>query len=76
MVSVEASQILARTQQKGARKGSLVQYRVFMTGSKWGAMAAGRIARHYGASVMVLRRTNRVLISCMPAIHVENGTIM
>ena len=36
-------------------EGSLVQYSVFMTRSKRGAMAAERIARHYGASVMVFK---------------------
>jgi len=36
-------------------EGSLVQYSVFMTRSRRGAMAAERIARHYGASVMVFK---------------------
>jgi len=36
-------------------EGSLVQYSVFMTRNKRGAMAAERIARHYGASVMVFK---------------------
>ncbi len=36
-------------------EGSLVQYSVFMTGSRRGAMACERIARHYGASVMVFK---------------------
>jgi len=31
------------------------QYSVFMTGSRRGALAAERIARHYGASVMVFK---------------------
>ena len=35
--------------------GSLVQYSVFMTGSRRGALAAERIARYYGASVMVFK---------------------
>jgi len=37
-------------------EGSLVQYSVFMTRSRRGAMAVERIARHYGASVMVRAR--------------------
>jgi len=36
-------------------EGSLVQYSVFMTRSRRGAMAAEMIARHYGASVMVFK---------------------
>ncbi len=36
-------------------EGSLVQYSVFMTRSRRGAMAAERIARHYEASVMVFK---------------------
>lgn len=32
-----------------------MQYSVFMTGSRRGALAAGRIARHYGASGMVFK---------------------
>ena len=36
-------------------EGSLVQYSFFMTGSRRGAMVAERIARHYGASVMVFK---------------------
>jgi len=36
-------------------EGSLVQYSVFMTRSRRGAMAAERLARHYGASVMVFK---------------------
>jgi hypothetical protein len=36
-------------------EGSLVQYSVFMTGSRRGVMAAERIARLYGASVMVFK---------------------
>ena len=36
-------------------EGSLVQYSVFMTRSRRGAMAAERIAWHYGASVMVFK---------------------
>ena len=34
---------------------SLVQYSVFMTGSRRGAMACEKIAQHYGASVMVFK---------------------
>jgi len=34
---------------------SLVKYSVFMTGSRRGALSAERIARHYGASVMVFK---------------------
>ena len=33
----------------------MVQYSVFMTGSRRGAMACEKIARHYGASVMVFK---------------------
>ena len=36
-------------------EGSLVQYSVFMTGSRRGAMAAMMLARHYGATVMVFK---------------------
>jgi len=36
-------------------EGSLVQYSVFMTRSRRGAMAAEKLARHYGASVMVFK---------------------
>lgn len=36
-------------------EGSLVQYSLFMTGSKRGAMAAMKLARHYGAEVMVFK---------------------
>ena len=36
-------------------EGSLVQYSVFMTGSRRGAMAAMKLARHYGAKVMVFK---------------------
>ena len=36
-------------------EGSLVQYSVFMTRSRRGAMVCERIARHYGASVMVFK---------------------
>ncbi len=36
-------------------EGSMVQYSVFMTGSKRCAMASERIARHYGAKVMVFK---------------------
>ena len=34
-------------------EGSLVQYSVFMTGSRRGAIVAERLARHYGAQVDV-----------------------
>ena len=36
-------------------EGSLVQYSVFMTRSRRGAMAAMKLARHYGAEVMVFK---------------------
>ncbi len=36
-------------------EGSLVQYSVFMTRSRRGAMASEKIARHYGATVMVFK---------------------
>ena len=36
-------------------EGSLVQYSVFMTRSRRGAMAAEKLARHYGAEVMVFK---------------------
>ena len=36
-------------------EGSLVQYSVFMTRSRRGAMAGVKIARHYGAEVMVFK---------------------
>ncbi len=36
-------------------EGSMVQYSVFLTGSKRCAMASERIARHYGAKVMVFK---------------------
>ncbi len=36
-------------------EGSLVQYSVFMTKSRRGAMACERIARHYGARLMVFK---------------------
>ena len=36
-------------------EGSLVQYSVFMTRSRRGANAAEKIARHYGARVMVFK---------------------
>ena len=36
-------------------EGSLVQYSVFMTKSRRGAMAGVKIAGHYGAEVMVFK---------------------
>jgi len=36
-------------------EGSLVQYSVFMTGSRRGAIVAERLARHYGARVDVFK---------------------
>ncbi len=36
-------------------EGSLVQYSVFMMRSRRGAMAAMKLARHYGAEVMVFK---------------------
>jgi len=36
-------------------EGALVQYSVFMTGSRRGAMAVKKLARHYGATVMVFK---------------------
>ncbi len=36
-------------------EGSLVQYSVFMTKSRRGAMACEKIAKHYGAKVMVFK---------------------
>ena len=36
-------------------EGSLVQYSVFMTRSRREAMAAMKLARHYGAEVMVFK---------------------
>ncbi len=33
----------------------MVQYSVFMTRSRRGAMASEKIARHYGATVMVFK---------------------
>ena len=36
-------------------EGSLVQYSVFMTKSRRGAMACEKIARHYGARLMVFK---------------------
>ena len=36
-------------------EGSLVQYSVFMTKSRRGAMAGEKIARHYGARLMVFK---------------------
>ena len=36
-------------------EGSLVQYSVFMTKSRRGAVTAVKIARHYGARVMLFR---------------------
>jgi hypothetical protein len=36
-------------------EGSMVQYSVFMTRSRRCAMASDRIARHYGARVMVFK---------------------
>ena len=36
-------------------EGSLVQYSVFMTKSRRGAMACEKIARHYGATLMVFK---------------------
>ncbi len=36
-------------------EGSLVQYSVFMTRSRRCAMASEKIARHYGARVMVFK---------------------
>jgi hypothetical protein len=36
-------------------EGSLVQYSVFMTKSRRGAMACEKIARHYGAKVLVFK---------------------
>ena len=36
-------------------EGSLVQYSVFMTKSRRGAVTAVKIARHYGAHVMLFR---------------------
>ena len=35
--------------------GSLVQYSVFMTGSRRGAVVAVRLVRHYGGEVMVFK---------------------
>ena len=36
-------------------EGSMVQYSVFMTGSRRGAIVAERLARHYGARVDVFK---------------------
>ena len=36
-------------------EGSLVQYSVFMTGCRRGAIVAERLARHYGARVDVFK---------------------
>jgi len=36
-------------------EGSLIQYSVFMTKSRRGAVTAMKIARHYGAQVMLFR---------------------
>ena len=36
-------------------EGSLIQYSVFMTKSRRGAVTAVKIARHYGAHVMLFR---------------------
>ena len=38
-----------------AGSGSLVQYSVFMTRSRKGAIAAVKLARHYGGEVMVFQ---------------------
>jgi hypothetical protein len=35
--------------------GSLIQYSVFMTRSRRGALVAVKLARHYGADVMVFK---------------------
>ena len=35
--------------------GALVQYSVFMTRSKGGAIAAVKLVRHYGGEVMVFK---------------------
>jgi hypothetical protein len=36
-------------------EGSMVQYSVFMTGSRRGAIVAERLAKHYGAQVDVFK---------------------
>jgi hypothetical protein len=36
-------------------EGSLVQYSVFMTRSRRGAMVSEMIAKHYGAQIMVFK---------------------
>jgi len=38
-----------------AGDGSLVQYSVYITGSRRGAMVAVKLARHYGGDVMVFK---------------------
>jgi len=40
---------------KLAGDGSLIQYSVFMTGTKRGAQTAVKLAEHYGAEVLLFR---------------------